>query len=228
MKFLITGFEPFGGDSTNSSQETVKAVSCDGVDDVEVVTGILPVSFKRVEEAISGLIDEADPDVVIMLGQSGKSDCIKIERVALNLMDSSKGDNDGYSPDEEVICPDAPIAYFTKMPVKALRDCLMRSGIPAKVSNSAGLYVCNATYFATLNLIATTGRNTKALFIHLPRVSEEWPVGRMTEAIKQLMDNINTAVGLSCVSNDKNKILYNATFEKTLFEDSKVTAVKVD
>ena len=122
MKFLITGFEPFGGDSTNSSQETVKAVSCDGVDDVEVVTGILPVSFKRVEEAISGLIEEADPDVVIMLGQSGKSDCIKIERVALNLMDSSKGDNDGYSPDEEAICPDAPIAYFTKMPVKALRD----------------------------------------------------------------------------------------------------------
>lgn len=228
MKFLITGFEPFGGDSTNSSQETVKAVSCDGVDDAEVVTGILPVSFKRVEEAISGLIDEADPDVVVMLGQSGKSDCIKIERVALNLMDSSKGDNDGYFPDEEAICPDAPIAYFTKMPVKALRDCLMRSGIPAKVSNSAGLYVCNATYFATLNLIATTGRNTKALFIHLPRVSEEWPVGRMTEAIRQLMGNINTAVGLSCVSNDKNKILYNATFEKTLFEDSKVTPVKVD
>ena len=202
MRILITGFEPFGGDVVNSSQETVKAVACDGIDDIEVVTGILPVSFKRVEESISGLIDEADPDVVIMLGQSDKSDCIKIERVALNLMDSSKADNDGYSPDEETICPDAPIAHFTMMPVKALRDCLMRSGIPTKVSNSAGLYVCNATYFAILNLIATTGRNIKALFIHLPRVSEKWPVGRMTEAIRQLMGNINTAVGLSCVSKD--------------------------
>ena len=113
MRILITGFEPFGGDVVNSSQETVKAVACDGIDDIEVVTGILPVSFKRVEESISGLIDEADPDVVIMLGQSDKSDCIKIERVALNLMDSSKADNDGYSPDEETICPDAPIAHFT-------------------------------------------------------------------------------------------------------------------
>ena len=187
MRILLTGFEPFDGDDINSSQETVKEVACDEFGDVEVLTGKLPVSFKRAGVAICRLIDETKPDVVIMLGQSGKSDCIKIERVALNLMDSSKGDNDGYIPDEETICPGAPAAYFTKMPVKALRDCLVQSGIPAKVSNSAGLYVCNRTYFAALHHIATTGRNTKVVFIHLPKISDEWPVERLKMAIEMVI-----------------------------------------
>lgn len=190
MRILLTGFEPFGGDAINSSQETAKAVPCDELGDIEVVKGMLPVSFKRAGTEICRLIDESVPDIVIMLGQSGKSDCIKIERVALNLMDSSKGDNDGYIPDEETICFGTPAAYFTKMPVKALRDCLMQSGIPAKTSNSAGLYVCNRAYFAALHHIATTGGNTKAVFVHLPRISEEWTVERMTAAIEQIITAI--------------------------------------
>ena len=80
MRVLLTGFEPFGGETVNSSQETVRTVACDEFGDIEVVTDILPVSFNRVEKALCGLIDEKDPDVVIMLGQSGLSDCIKIER----------------------------------------------------------------------------------------------------------------------------------------------------
>ena len=192
MRVLLTGFEPFGGDAVNSSQETVKAVACDEFEDVDVVTGILPVSFKRVEEAICGLIDEAEPDVMIMLGQSGKSDCIKIERVALNLMDSSKGDNDGYVPDEETICPDAPQAYLTQLSVKMLRDVLIQNGIPAKASNSAGLYVCNRTYFAALHNIASTGRSTKAVFIHLPKISDEWSVERVKMAIKLIVSYLRT------------------------------------
>ena len=74
MRVLLTGFEPFGGDAINSSQETVRAVTCDEFGDIEVVTDILPVSFNRVENALCELIDENDPDVVIMLGQSGLSD----------------------------------------------------------------------------------------------------------------------------------------------------------
>lgn len=187
MKILLTGFEPFGGDAINSSQETVRIVACGEFGDIEVVTYILPVSFNRVEKTLCGLIDEKDPDVVIMLGQSGPSDCIKIERVALNLMDSVNGDNDGYIPDEKTICPDAPSAYFTQLPVKKLRDCLIHAGIPAKTSTSAGLYVCNRTYFAALHHIASTGRKTKAVFIHLPKISSEWPTERMKTAIEKVI-----------------------------------------
>jgi pyroglutamyl-peptidase len=104
-------------------------------------------------------------------------------------MDSSKGDNDGYIPDEETICSGAPAAYFTKMPVKALRDYLIKVGIPTKVSSSAGLYVCNATYFAALHHIATVGRYSETVFIHLPKISDEWPIERMKVAINKMINN---------------------------------------
>lgn len=191
MRILVTGFESYGGDSINSSRETANAFACDEFGDVEVMTRILPVSLKRRGKAICEFIDEIEPDIVILLGQSGKSDCIKIERVALNLMDSAKGDNDGYIPYEETICPDAPPAYFTQIPVKKLQDYLLHKGIPAMVSNSAGLYVCNRTYFTALHYIATAGSNIKALFIHLPSISEEWPIERMKTAIENVLIDIN-------------------------------------
>jgi pyrrolidone-carboxylate peptidase len=73
------------------------------------------------------------------------------------------------------------------LPVKKLRDCLIHAGIPAKTSSSAGLYVCNRTYFAALHHIASTGRKTKAVFIHLPKISAEWPTERMKTAIEKVI-----------------------------------------
>ena len=191
MRYLITGFEPFGGESINSSQETVNAVASDEFGDIEIVRGLLPVSFKRSGIAMCGLIDETEPDVVIMLGQSGKSDRVKIERIAVNLMDAKKPDNDGYTPDEDCIVSDGPSAYFSSLPVKHLQHHLVENGIPADISNSAGRYVCNTTYFAALHHIAITRKNIKAVFIHLPKVSDEWPVLRMKDAVKQLITTIN-------------------------------------
>ena len=116
MRILLTGFEPFGEDTINSSQEAVKAVSCDEFDDIEIVHRILPVSFKRSGMAVCELIGDTEPDVVIMLGQSGKTDCIKIERIAVNMLDAKKPDNDGYTPDEDCIVSDGPSAYFSSFP----------------------------------------------------------------------------------------------------------------
>ena len=187
MRFLVTGFELLGGNTANSSQETVKEVACDEFGDVEVLTGKLPVSFKRAGVAICRLIDETKPDVVIMLGQSGKSDCIKIERIAVNMMDAKKPDNDGYTPDEESIISDGPSAYFSSISVKHLRNQLDENGISAKVSNSAGLYVCNTAYFNALHHISILGKEIKAVFVHLPKISEQWPLSKLLKAVKQLI-----------------------------------------
>ena len=187
MRLLLTGFEPFGGDTINSSQETVNAVSCDDFDDIEIVHRILPVSFKRGGKAICESIDETKPDIVIMLGQSGKSDCIKIERIAVNLMDAKKPDNDGYTPDEERIVRDGPSAYFSSFSVKHIRNQLDINGISSKVSNSAGLYVCNMTYFKALHYVSIVGEEIKVVFVHLPKISEQWPLSKLIKAVKQLI-----------------------------------------
>lgn len=190
MKILITGFEPFGGSATNSSWEVASAVSRVHIPKISIKVKQLPVSFGRVAAVLKDAISEVSPDVLIMLGQSGQSECIRIERIAINMMDALNPDNDGYIPDEEVIHPDGPSALFSTLPLKSLRNQLVAQGHNVKISNSAGLYVCNRTYYEALYHLSSQGLATRAVFVHLPKISDEWPVGRMTTAIEQIITAI--------------------------------------
>ena len=83
--------------------------------------------------------------------RAGKAICESI--------DETKPDNDG------------PSAYFSSLPVKHLRNQLVKSGVPTEVSNTAGLYVCNTTYYAAMHHIPITRKNIKTIFVHLPKIS---------------------------------------------------------
>ena len=165
-KVLVTGFEPFGRFSENSSWEVAQRVASCGVEGAEVVAVQLPVSFARVGEVLRSAIELHIPDLLIMLGQTTATDCVRLERVALNMMDSVMGDNDGSKPDEEPIYEGEESALFTSLPIKQLRSAIEEQGIAVKISNSAGLYVCNRTYYEALRLCKE--RAMQAIFIHLP------------------------------------------------------------
>ena len=189
-KVLITGFEPFGGSEVNSSWENAVRVGQRPPKGVCMETLLLPVSFMRAGERIREALRKKRPDVLIMLGQRGKGESIYIERIAINMMDASNPDNDGYHPQEQTIVDGGEAAYFSNLPVKTLRDALLQKGIPARVSNSAGLYVCNSTYYNALNEIYEQGLSTKALFIHLPIISEDFPIEMLTDAILAIIETI--------------------------------------
>ena len=168
-RVLLTGFEPFGGYSENSSWEVAQRVASCGVEgvDIEVVAVQLPVSFARVGEVLRSAIELHTPDLVIMLGQTTATDCVRLERVALNMMDSVMGDNDGLKPDEEPIYEGEESALFTSLPIKRLRSAIEAQGIAVKISNSAGLYLCNRTYYEALRLCRER-EGLQAIFVHLP------------------------------------------------------------
>jgi pyroglutamyl-peptidase len=189
-KVLITGFEPFGGSEVNSSWETAARVGQRPPKGVCMETLLLPVSFMRAGKKIREALKERRPDVLVMLGQRGKGESIDIERIAINMMDASNPDNDGYHPQEQTIVDWGEAAYFSNLPVKTLRDALLHRGIPARVSNSAGLYVCNSTYYNALNEIYEQRLPTKAVFVHLPRISADFPIGMLTDAILAIIDTI--------------------------------------
>ena len=131
-----------------------------------------------------------------MLGQSAVADRIKLERVALNIMDSEKGDNDGAKPNEEPIYEGEESALFTSLPIKRLRSAIEAQGIAVKISNSAGLYVCNRIYYEALRLCKE--RAMQAIFVHLPLCEEQSPqrdnktipLGDMCRAIQTIIEEI--------------------------------------
>ena len=157
MRILVTAFEPYGGNDINISQKVLDAIQAD------VTKLLLPVNFRRAPEVLNEAIDQFLPDVIISMGQAAEGDKIRLEHLAINMMDSAKGDNDGYMPNEELICPEAPLALKTALPVKQLcADCI-NAGLPTMVSNSAGLYVCNRIYFEALR------HTPDSLFVHIPK-----------------------------------------------------------
>ena len=198
-KVLITGFEPFGEYSENSSWAVAQRVASCGVEGAEVVAVQLPVSFARVGEVLRSAIELHTPDLVIMLGQSETTDRVKLERVALNMMDSAMGDNDGTKPNEEPIYKGEDNALFTSLPIKQLRSAIEGQGIAVKISNSAGLYVCNRTYYEALRLCKE--RAMQAIFIHLPLFDGQqqpqnikkptMPLVDMAKAVQTIIEEIN-------------------------------------
>ncbi|MBO8175296.1 MAG: pyroglutamyl-peptidase I [Thermococcus sp.] len=172
MKVLVTGFEPFGGEKVNPSWEAVKMLP-DVIENTEIVKYQLPVSFKKVRELLPEIISKEKPEVIILTGQAGGRVNITVERVAINVMDSTKEDNDGYKPEDEPIFEDAPAAYFSTLPIKRIVKALRENKIPAMVSNTAGTYVCNTAMFTALHYVATNDLNAKVGFIHVPYIPEQ-------------------------------------------------------
>ena len=162
MRILITGFEPFGGSDTNITQEIISQLPAQ-IGNREIMTICLPVSFQRAPVALQQAIAQHQPDMILLLGQCPASESIRLERFAMNMMDAKNPDNDGYTPIEETIHPNAPLAYHTPINIKTIVHHLQEKELPAVVSNSAGLYVCNRVYYEALHL------QRKALFVHIPK-----------------------------------------------------------
>ncbi len=172
MKVLMTGFEPFGGERINPSQEAVRRVRHvpEGADLIRLY---LPVVFGEAGKILTEAMEREKPDIVICTGQAGGRSGISVERIAVNLADAGIPDNAGKKPQEAVLEPDGAAAYFSTLPVKRLADAVRTAGIPAAVSNSAGLYVCNSVLYAALHQARTMRPQPKAVFIHLPYLPEQ-------------------------------------------------------
>ena len=198
-KVLITGFEPYWDYPVNSSWVVAEKVATRGAVGIDIVIEQVPVSFSRVHVALCEAVEKHSPDMLIMLGQSGGSDKVKLERVALNMMDSKLPDNDGYIPNEEPINIETPTALFTNTPIKSLRAAIEEQGISVKISNSCGLYVCNRVYYEAL-MICRENPDMLAIFVHLPFYEGQpsakpnkptMPIDAMVKAIQIIIEETN-------------------------------------
>lgn len=168
MTLLLTGFEAFEGIEENPSQRIVEALSEQHFSGLRLVAKVLPVAYDQADEVIRGLIQAHQPDVVLLIGVAGRTDPIRLERVALNLDDARLVDNCGELRSGSLILDSAPKAYFSTLPLEALRSVLETVGIPVRISNHAGAYLCNHVFFAARHEVETLGLASQVGFIHIP------------------------------------------------------------
>lgn len=155
MKALITGFDPFGGESVNPAYEVVSRLDKQ-IGDCQIIPLEVPTVFGRSIEVLQDAIEKVSPDIVICLGQAGGESGIRLEKVAINLNEARIPDNEGNQPSDQAIHADGETAYFSCLPVKAISKALKEAGIPVNISYTAGTFVCNHLFYGLMHTIKKT------------------------------------------------------------------------
>lgn len=196
MRILLTGFEPFGGYSVNPSQLLVEELASSDPG-LEIYTWVLPVKGKRVGEELKDALEEFKPQLVLSFDLAYNRPAISLERVAINLLDFSIPDNEGWKPEETPIVAEGPLAYFSGLPLKELQQVLREEGIPCEISNTAGTYVCNQIFYLLAHY-SRNWRDFKGGFIHLPctpelvaqleKVAPSFPLDLMLQGARKILN----------------------------------------
>jgi pyroglutamyl-peptidase len=167
MQILVTGFEPFGGETINPSLELVRRLP-EQLGQARLAARGLPTIFGAALTALDAAVRELRPDIVLAVGQAGSRAALSVERVALNIDDARIPDNAGAQPIDRAIVAGGPAAYFSSLPVKAAVAACREAGIPAEVSNTAGTFVCNHVFYGLMHLAATEFPGMRGGFVHIP------------------------------------------------------------
>ncbi len=196
MKILITGFDPFGGETVNPAYEAVKLLP-DTIAGAKIIKMEVPTQFFRAGEVLEAAMQKHKPDAVICIGQAGGRAAITPEKVGINLMDGRIPDNAGYQPVDVPIREDGEMAYFSSLPVKAMVHRIQDAGIPAALSYTAGTYVCNYLLYTLLYLIDKKYPGVRGGFIHVPYAMEQAvnkPLGTPSMDLRQIARGLEKAV----------------------------------
>ena len=162
MRALLTGFEPFKQWTVNSSGEAVKALG--GMPGI--ATRVLPVDHAAAAAALREAIAEVQPSVVLCTGLASE------QRPRLELRARRpEGVADGH-------------AVLTGLwPWAAGLAAIRSTGAPVRLSEDAGAYVCETVYWTALDARLRLDTPPLVGFLHVPPVSDDWPVARHATVI---------------------------------------------
>ena len=168
---LLTGFEPFDGESVNPSWTIASALDGESIAGARVAAVRLPTEFRGSLRVLRAALRRHPPMLAIALGQAGGRAALSVERVAINVDDARIPDNAGARPVDVPVVRGGPAAYFSTLPVKAIVAALRARGIPAEVSQTAGTFVCNHVFYALQHALA--GSRVRSGFVHVPYLPEQ-------------------------------------------------------
>lgn len=171
-QLLITGFDPFGGESVNPAWEAVKSLP-DEIGTWSLTKLQIPTVFGEAANTVLKTVDAMPtaPDVILCIGQAGGRAAVTPEFVAINYRHASIADNAGTLISESPILDGAPAAFFATVPVQRMTEAIAAVGIRAQTSYSAGTFVCNDVLYLLLHRFSSG--QTQVGFIHVPFLPEQ-------------------------------------------------------
>ncbi len=146
---------------------------------------------------LEALLDEHRPAIALATGQAGSRSELAIERIAVNLVDARIPRCRWRATDRRARRRRPRRCVFSRRcRSRRCSNGLQWLGIPAALSQTAGAYVCNQTFFALAHLVATRFRDTRAGFVHVPWLPEQAArhAGQPSMALETMVDGVRAAI----------------------------------
>ena len=161
-----------------------------------IVTEILPVSYARAGAVLDAAARRLRPDALILTGLAAGRAELSIERVALNIDDAPIADNDGDRRTDRPVVTGGPAAYFATLPIKAVLAAIHAAGAPARVSQTAGTFLCNHVFYRARHLAATELPSMRVGFIHMPWLPDQAATrpGEPSMALETILLGLRAAI----------------------------------
>lgn len=172
---ILTGFEPFDDFQLNPSWETAKAFENRKIGPFNIKSFKIPLVYKEIKPTITKIIDAENPVTIVSLGQSHRP-VISLERVAINYVDLTEATvvyNCGTRPRDEILEPNAPKAYFSRLSIRKILNRLREHNIPAEISYTAGTFGCNQLFYTMMHKVHSERLDIPAGFIHVPSLPSQ-------------------------------------------------------
>lgn len=179
---LVTGFGSYADQADNPSGTIAMRLNGWESHGIRIHGVVLPVTSRGVGALLSDAIERLQPDVVVITGVAPGRAEVAVERLAANVRDFPIPDVDGFAPIDQAVVDGGPDAYFSTLPIKAILAAWRRLQIPSYVSNSAGTYVCNQTFYLARHF--TENRIAVAGLVHIPPASPALDLPMLEEAVR--------------------------------------------
>lgn len=167
---LLTGFGPFPGIPANATSVLVprlRTAAARRFRTHDIVAEVLPTEWAAGPRRAAQLLLEACPEVVLHFGVATRAKGFEIEARGRNITDG-RMDACGDYPATRYIQHGGPEYRASSVPVRKIVDRLMARGLPARVSRSAGGYLCNCVLYHSLAIVERFGQGSRNGFVHLP------------------------------------------------------------
>ena len=193
VTILFTGFEPFADFDCNPSQLIVTHFHNTTYENASVSGVVLPVNFTTSVENVINCINQIDPDIIVSFGLASGSRWVNIEQFAWNL----KHDPEDPSPYFQQLQPDDKWVYRSTLPTRKIVTMLRSEEVPARMSWSAGTYICNAVFYNILATSKVQDADIMAGFVHVPPLDNQTDYGmswsHLEEAVEIIIDTCLTS-----------------------------------
>lgn len=168
IKVLVTGFGAFPGTCRNPSSALLAALRKRRMRLARLGIGLelcaLPVVYAGLRPRLAKLAGETRPDAIVHFGLAGRRKIISVETRARNRVNLLHPDAAGAPAHGLTGMAGGAEFVQARVPAPQIVAALRRAGIASGLSNDAGDYLCNASFYHSL--VAADAACVG--FIHIP------------------------------------------------------------